>query len=277
MGFLRKISFVVTILLLPGLLWAEEVTIDSQTKNLANKVILNIYEELLKLKIEIKELSTFGENSLYENQYKMYTILYRQNSKEDQQKSRNYEVGITVTKLDDSIFQDEKGYFVYDFPFLNVKIAGFENEVASTSEYDLSKIIDRYLTLLSDYQQHFLPLQLYLIPSKEVFKTGERIEFEVILKNVSKQNLVVKEFGLQTLFFIFNNQTWGAEQVTSDGKIIQGGQSVILKGGESLRMSFRGDSFVVPREFEIFCLYKMAISGVQPYGKLRVKIVSDKK
>ncbi len=252
--------------------YAQNIQLDEESKTICNQVILNIYYDILKEKNNFKELRAFGEKVVYKNPLDIYTLVYRYTTPKDNIGKNSYEFAITITRLDDPMFKEEQGYFSFAFPVLGVKFAGFFKNNLYGASYDILKSINKFVTLLADHQQKYLPLQLTLLPVKEVFKINERIEFEVILTNVSKKNFLVKSFGTESLFFIFNNKTWGAKQLNTLGKIFRGGESVVLKPDESIRMRFRGESFKIPKEFEIFCSYRLAIDGVEPSGRLKVKV-----
>ena len=155
---------------------------------------------------------------------------------------------------------------------MKIKFTGFIKTNLNKNYYDILTPINQYSVLLSDHQQKYLPIQLKLVSVKETFKVEEPVEFEVILENVAKQQYLVKSFGVKTLYFLFNNQTWETRQLSSKDNMIKGGKNVVLKSGEAIRMQFRGDRFKTPREIEVYCRYQMAINGVQPYAKLKIKI-----
>ena len=132
-------------------------------------------------------------------------------------------------------------------------------------------LIDEFGAVLARHQQEYMPLKLYLRTLKDTYHVREDIEFEVELKNVAKNNMIVKSLGVNSLFFLFNNQFWGTQPSSGD----VGGRDVILKSGESLTMRFKGESFQRPREFEIVCTYAMSIQGVNPSGVLNIRVIEE--
>lgn len=253
--------------------FTQEIKLDEETKAICNQLMLNVYYDILKKKDEFEELKSFGEKALFQNQHDIYTVLFRLEPSADSSNARKvYEFGLTITDLKDKIFADEGGYFKFEFPLLKVKFAGFLKNTIFKNTHDFFKSVNKYAYLLSDHQQQYLPLKVSVVPAKEVFKPGERIGFEVVITNTSKKNLWLKTLGLDTLFFIYNNKTWRSQQLNSSQDIVSGGKRVIVKPDESLRMKFLGESFTAAQEFEIFCLYRMSMEGVEPYGKLKLKV-----
>ena len=253
---------------------AEEIQIDEETKQICNQAMLNIYDDILAVKEKHKELVNFGENSFYENKYGIYTIVYQYDgdtadNPDLKRKETPYAFALTVDKMADITFKQKEGAFNYGFPLLGIKFSGYQKKHVIRSQFDILPLVDKHGTLLSDHQQKYLPLRLYLRPLKENYRVRDDIEFEVVLKNVSKRNMIVKSLGYDSLYFLFNNEVWGASP--SGG--VKGGESLVLGAGQSISTVFKGASFQRPQEFNIYCVYRMTIKEINPYGILTLKIV----
>lgn len=271
-------KLVLTIFFALGLSWAVyaaedySIKLDPQTKALCNKVIINIYKDILKVKGKYPQLKNFDDKVFYENEYGIYTILYKDTSAEGEgQKNPAYEFGLTIDGLTDNPFPDKPNTFNFAFPLLGLKFSGYQPKHVLRSQFDVLSVINKNGVLLSDYQQKFMPLQLTLKTLKDTYKIREDIEFEVVLKNVSNRHMVVKSLGIDTLYFVFEDMVWGTSPNTQE----RGGKNVILKSGESLTLKFKGESFQKPRDIQIYCAYRMSIKGVNPSGTLRVRVVDD--
>lgn len=267
-----------TILFLFGLSWTvygEEnysMKLDPETKAVCNKVMVNIYKDILKVKTKYPQLKDFDEKALYENKYGLYAIIYKYEPQEGEDKKKvNYEFGLTIDGINEVPFPDKRNTFNLTFPLLGLKFSGYKSRITSRTQYDIAPTINRNGAILSEYQQKFMPLQLTLRTIKDTYKIREDIEFEVILTNVSKRHMYVKSLGMETLYFLFEDMVWG----TNPDSQQRGGKDIILKAGESFSLKFRGESFQKPRDIQIYCAYRMSIKGVNPAGTLNVRIVDD--
>lgn len=269
---------IVMVLFLFGLFrtaYAEEnyaMKLDPETKAICNKVMVNIYKDILKVKSQYPQLENFDEKVLYENKYGLYTILYKYETPEgEDQKKVSYEFGLTIDGINDVSFPDRRNTFNLVFPLLGLKFSGYKTKITSRTQYDIAPSINRNGTILSEYQQKFMPLRLTIRALKDTYKIREDIEFEVILTNVSKRHMYVKSLGMATLYFLFEDMVWGTNPASKQ----KGGKNIILKAGESFSLKFKGESFQKPRDIQIYCAYRMSIEGVNPAGTLNVRIVDD--
>ena len=257
----------------PSMSFAEEEGIDKATKEICNQTMLNIYYDILAVKDKYKELLNFGETAFFENKYGIYTIVYQYEGTTDdkpelKRKATPYAFAITIDRLNDITFKQKEGAFNFGFPVLGIKISGYQQKHVIRKQFNVLPLIDKYGAALSDHQQKYMPLRLYLKPLRESYHVRDDIEFEVVLKNVSKRNMIVKSLGYNSLYFLFNNEVWG----TSPAGGTSGGQDSVLQPGESLSTVFKGASFQRPQEFEIYGVYKKTIEGINPYGILKVKV-----
>jgi len=243
---------------------------DESTKQVCNKVIASIYQDILSVKDKYKELSQFDEKVLYENKQGIFALLYQYNESDRQARRHPFEFGVTIVGLNDKIFEEYGQYAFYlSFPILGLKFAGFQKSSARYN-FDLGEIINKNGSLLAEHQQKYMPLQLTLKAEKDTYLLYEPIRFVVELKNTSPRHMRVKTLTDKTLYCVYDNKMWGAVQTQQSQA-----QEMILKSGETTNMVFEGQDFMKPKEFEIFCSYNMTIQGVQPTGHLAVTVLNQ--
>ena len=242
-------------------------TVDEEIKALCNKVMLNIYKQILVDKEKYPELAKFGEKNLFENQQGIYAIVYQMT---DPKISKTpFEFGATIVPIKNKIFEDQGVYaFNLEFPFLDLKFAGYGKK-SPKHRYEILNVLNEYGIPLSDYQQKFMPLQLRLETDKAQYKVKEPIKFAVELKNVSKRHMWVNVMKDETLYCLFNMHSWGAQM---EAETSEGQEKIILKSGESLKRMFIGEGLVEQKDVEIYCSYGMSLQGVKPSGVLKVKV-----
>ena len=267
---MKRILLSLISLVVCSLSFAQEIHLDETTKEVCNKVILGIYNEILKSKDKYRELSHFDEKALYENKYGIYTISYQNDDPNNNTRTGPYEFLITIVGIDDTAskpagFEDKH----YGFPIIGLRTSSFIRRDFKFHRYDIDAPIKKYNDLLYDYQQKFHPLQVILKSDKETFKVDERIEFEVIVKNAGTKNYMVKSLGEKSVFFTIDDQEWGTRSAAA--KSVP--QNVRPPPDGSIKRTFKGHSFSTPREVEIFCTYNVAYKGIFPFGRLKVKIV----
>lgn len=252
-----------------GVLRAQGGVLDPEVKEVCNQAILNIYYDILALKDRHKELADFNEKAVYENPYGLYAIVYEYSSGEKTPHQQPFAFAVTIDAMEDDFWGTKRGAFRFEYPVLGLKFSGYQQKHRLRTQFDLPAIVEKHGILVSEYQQRYLPLRLVLVPVKEEYYVREDIEFEVLLINISKRHMIVKPLGQETLFFLFNNQTWGTRP--SEG--VRTGKDIILKAGETLRRRFKGESFQNPKEITIYSLYRMSIHGVNPFATLKVNIL----
>ena len=254
------------------LAFAGEPQLDEEVKALCNKVMLNIYNEIMEAKKQYKELENFTEAALSKNQHGIYSIEYRYLMSEGAVKDQIYEFGLTIAGMQDSNFYAPgRQLFNLGFPLLKLEFIGYQKKIFRTGQFDIEGPLKKHGLLLWDYQQRFVPYKLTIEPVKEEYKVDEPIEFIVTLKNLSKKNIIVKDLNEQTLFFLYGGQPWGAQEMNSSQvKFLKG---VVLKSDESISKKFQGNAFSSPQEFEIHCTYGFAYEGVQPSATLKIRVV----
>ena len=244
---------------------------DDATKEVCNQVIRNIYDEILKSKGQYQELSDFDERVLFKNQYGITSIVYQY--KDPRAKPQDpYEFRIIIVGMDDKPYQ-YPGFEAqhYGFPVLNLRISSFiRRNTRVAQHFDIDKPINKNNEILYEYQQQFLPFQVVLKSPKDTFKVGERIEFEVIIKNRTQKSFKVKNLGEESLFFTIDHKEWGTKPSSPSQN---SGKEVVIDPQGAISRGFKGDSFETPRDIEILCTYNAAYKGILPFGSLKIKIV----
>ncbi len=266
---MKKLIILICLIIQSSFCFAKDLSIDDQTKELCNKVMINIYQDILKVKEKYKELADFNEDVFYENKYGIYTIMYEFKGAQPEKPSTPYAFAITIDGMEDTTFKQSEGSFNYGFPILGLKFSGYQQKHLLRTRFDILPLIQEHGQLLADFQQKYLSLRLFLKAIKDVYQIKEDIEFEVILKNVSKRHMVVKSLGSESLLFLFNNEYWGTSPFANQ----RGGENVVLKAGDSISMRFKGESFQRSTEIEIYSVYRMSIRGINPTAKLKIQIV----
>lgn len=260
------------ILLVSSAFCENQPAINPETKAIANQVMLNIYDEILKLKEKRPELEQFNEQAMYENQQGIYAIVYQRPQSAEKIKKEPYEFGVTIVPTDDPIFLEQGGRYAFNFsfPFLGIKFAGYEKMTYGKGQYDILKAVNAQGELLAEYQQKFMPLQMTLKAIKASYRVKEPIEFDVELKNSSNHHMYVHEINEASLYCQFNNKIWGTQQRGGLGT-----KDVIVKSGESVHRTFLGEGLKAPGQIDLSCSYNMSIKGVKPFAKLSVKVVQE--
>ena len=268
--FTKRIFIIGLVIFFSSRVYAQVPFFDEKTKEICNKVIVNIYKSILEAKDQYEELAGFDENTLYENKYGFYTISYQYQDPHLQESQEPYEFLVTITRIDD----EPKRYPGFEdrhdkFPVLDLRLSSFIKRNRQWHFYNIERPIDKNTGALYEYQQEFLPLQLVLKTAKDTFQVNERIEFEVILENRSSQSFKVKNLTEETLFFKIDNKEWGTDPTLPQA----GSPEVVLPAHDSIHRTFRGESFKRPGEIRIDCTYNLGYKGVLPFGTLKIKIV----
>ena len=283
--------------------FAKANKIDPQTKELCNQVMINIYKEIASLKDKYRELSQFDKTVLYKNKLGVYAIVYKYKEKMEYPDGTveykiPYSFAVTIDRLKDKTFPERDGSFAYSFPALSLKFNGYQNKRLLRTQFNVLNVLGEQGKVLNDYQQQFLPVRLFIRPSKEVYKVDEPIDFEVFLTNVSKANLVMKELSEDTLYFSVNGKIWGAGLGGSKAKALspkeanalalrarREGRDAELKKkrikqgmlgpGEAFTINLQGMSFSEPQDVIVEAVYQVPLKEVYPTAVLKFKVVEE--
>ncbi len=177
-----------------------------------NSVVQNIYDEAMAAKVNVKELANFDEKCLVKNKDGFLTITYEIQMPVVGGKTTLYAVKIDVEPITAKTYTTQDGYFNYLMPFLDLQFSGFIIKHPLRRQFDFEAVLKKYAQELADYQQQFMPLRLFVVPLKESFRVGEPIRFRAVLVNTSKENILVKGLGQDSLFVTINGSVWGTKQ-----------------------------------------------------------------
>jgi len=265
----KPLSIIVAVCLFSPFVSADELVINPKIIETCNEVMANIFLDILEKKDRYKELSHFGEHTVYENEYGIISIHYQTIIGEERINQQRYEFWLSIIGLDDiNIFQSEEGSFEHRYPLLKIKLAGYQSKTQYRDKFKLKVPAERRSLTLLELQQESLPFQLSLEPAKEKFLTNEKIDFKVILKNVSKNSIKLKELNSQTLKFLYDGEPWDLDEQDKKAP-----EKVVIKPNEKIEKSYTIEGPSVPREFELFTTYSMTYKGVKPSTSATFKII----
>ncbi len=249
----------------------REAVLDEATVKVCNEVILGIYRDILSVRHKYKALEQFDERALFRNPYGIFSIIYYYQGKVDPRQGVPYSFAVTVEKPEDDFFDVREGVFSRGFPVLGLKLAGYRVSHLLRSQLDILPLVDRHAEKLVRHQQNYLSVRLFLRPVKKTYYTRENIEFEAILVNVSKRNMVVQPLSRRTLYFVVGDQAWGSR--TPPGARSGRVRTRLLRPGEAISKRFVAASFMRPQKVRIFGLYNVSIDGVNPQAELVLPVV----
>jgi len=149
-----------------GIVGAQDSPINSETITLANDIIAGIYHDIVDYSFQYEQLEDFGQESFYENPYGISAIVYEHSASTSDSWRPPYYFGVSITALEDDLFQDQTRYFEHVFPLLGIKMVGYEPKYLKRSQFSIKKAIETYVTQLLDYQQQYLPLRLTIEPAQ---------------------------------------------------------------------------------------------------------------
>jgi hypothetical protein len=269
--FLR--SAVISFLLLSPLpVSAESFIQDQDVHALCEGIMQDVYQEILAQKANHPELSDFQETDAQsKNNSGITSIGYVTQDVKVGADQVPYAFQLTIAPVNE-IFTSPSGYKAINlsFPVLDLKIAGYQNAALTKEFYNIQDAIQKYGIKLWDEQQKYLPYKISIEAVKESFRSGEDIEFIVKLTNDSKANYKLKRLDAKTLYFVFDNKPWGAQELADkDSKSLK---EILLKPGQTIQKKFRAPGFKRPQTVEINVTYNFPYKGVKPSAKLTLPI-----
>ncbi len=252
----------------------EKMVLDEATKELCNKIMMDIFTEIRDSQGQFPELQGFNENNLSKNPYGFLSINFENPKYVSPGRDYYYKFSLTIDGMEDQSPREPNSQpLQFGFPILGLKFQGYQVMRIRGRHFSLTPLIEKFGRVLYDHQQKYVKLKLVIEPEKRIYKIGERISFKVSLKNLTGQSLKVKPLNDKTLFFTINDRVWGTQPETA-----QPGESVkeeVLYPTYSVSRSFKGDSFRTSGEVEIRCTYNMVYKGVLPVTSTRLKIIPD--
>lgn len=245
--------------------------IDPETKELSNQTMLKIYDEIILAKLKYPDLKKFDKSALKLNAYGIYTIQYKFEDQTQTGKNKVFEFAVTIVGLNDpNVFGSRRSTFDLSFPLLDLRFTGYVQKTFNTRQFNIEGVVQKHGQLLWDHQQKFMPYQLKLTAVKPQYKVGEDIEFSVTLRNKTAKNIIVKDLSANTLFFLYNDKTWGAVEVNPTSVP---DKQIILESGHTIQKTFRGPAMKEPVDFEIYASYGLTYEGIKPSDTLKIKVV----
>ena len=313
----RTLILILFLLVAPPSLWAEETQnaplLDQATIDKTNEVIKKIYDDVLAVKPKYKELAAFDEKALSKNDLGFYMINYEAPPPPSARQAWPYAFGLSVDALKGKMYADHEGYFNYPLPLVGLQFSGYLTKHPIRRQFDIKALVDRYGENMIDYQQQFMPLRFFIFPEKETYHVGETIHFKVVLANVTKHNILVKDLSQDSLFFTLNREFWGTKagdvqtvqpttpfelmvqqqqqmrgqimaalnigslapetSTTERGPKTKVGDQLILRANEALTIGFTGEGYKKVQDLELRGIYQLNIQGIKPTAKVTLKIV----
>lgn len=160
--------------------------------------------------------------------------------------------------------QEEPGYQVLTYPQAGIKIGVFVRGRAGMGGFNLLDAVRIEGIRIEELQQAGLPLRLSIRTPQGPLVLGQKLEFDVVLSNVSSMGHRLKPLNEESLSCSFNGQAWGKGRISGVGNhLLASGEALIKKF--SLLPSRRGD-------FEIFCSYGLGFAGLRPSARTVVRV-----
>ena len=240
-------------------------------EELCNQVIFAIYQDIAAVKSKYAELEQFGPYVLSQNQYGIYSLEYEYIVPEGFRKGERAAFAVTIVRMEDTNFRQHGDQaFNLGFPLLDLKFAGYQEMLMRQNAFDIQNVIQKNGDLLLEEQNKLLPLKLTMETIKDSYWVGEDIEILVTLENVSSKNFWVKELNKETLFFIYGDTPWGAQEIgrKKSNKI----KKRVLEPGQKITAKFVGSGFLEPQVVKIFGSYAVTFKGVNPTNFIKVVI-----
>ena len=245
---------------------------DESMKEVCNRVMLAIYNDILSVKGDYDNLVDFDQHVLSKNQYGIYTIEYQHKILQGIRSGEFLNFGVTIVKPEDVNFNNYgQQAFNFGFPLLDVKFAGYQRTNRKWMKFSIQEVVQRNGDPLLEEQKKHLPLKLSLETDKKEYKIREDIQITVILENVSNKNLWIKSLDNETLYFLYANTKWGALSISEEKEKRK--RKFILTPGQKVYKNFVGSGSSVPHEFEIYCSYAVTFKGVKPSSVIKVKVI----
>lgn len=239
--------------------------LSKQTRDRANEVVLQVFNDLLSVKDSFPDLKGFSEKVLIQDDDDRLSFQF--NYGDLFSVKRKFSFGYLEADQLFSADRSKGSLSRWPYPVLKIKFVLAEEQVdARLSAYIMSRVEER-LQMLEDIQQSNLPLKLDVLAPEWVDLRDDRVRFEVRLINVSDKSWLVRDLGADSLICGINGHPWE----TGD---IQPSTTRKLKPRDSIRKVF---AFPVAREMDnivIFCKYNLSYQGAFPMDTLVLKVKS---
>ena len=248
---------------------AQALEVDEETRSVGNLIVSNVFSEIDARKKQYDDLKLFSRLAMQPNKYGFNQIEYYYKNPLNPKSLSYLQIFIGILPMDATDpYQGKDGYVAEAFPLLGLKVVAYQNPSLKHNQIDIHPLVQEQLSLFSDRQSKFLPLQLLLIPEKNTFQRGEPIQFTAILKNSSSFNKFVKDLSSKSISFQYDNVQWGADP----DKGAAAAKTVPLRPGSSISKIFTISGLKETRELDIHATYLVEVDGVLPTASLHVKI-----
>ena len=265
-GIMIRVAFLLVFIFATSLsiLNAQNEPIPANVKWVANQVMKSLLEDISHYKGQYSELNAFDERSVTKNSQDLPRLSYTS----PDASGIDYVLSVEFLPVDEHVVvPDGMELKAWRFPLLGIKLTRLFDYKRRGYPLDIDRMINAHVRTLLKFEQTLMPLQITIKPEKDLYRIGERIQFQIILSNKGSQNLKVKSLDDRTLYFSFGNRFWGTPP-----KDAQGGSLEILAPGKFLTKSFKGESFSLPQEVEIMATYAIGYKGVYPIDWVKVRI-----
>lgn len=246
---------------------AQEIS--SDMRDVANRVMQNIFDRVVFEKDKYDELADFEKTSMTDNAHAIRQVEYTLKEENVAENYQPYGFAITILPVDEPLPDQWKdGGFEAVFPLLKLKFAGYQRR-AINGRFDIQSAMQRYGQMLLEYQQKYMPIQLSIEVEKDEFKVQEDILFTVTLTNTSSQIMRVKPMNPENLFILYDGTKFLSTSAPARGDQ----QYVNLEPHKSISKTFHGDAFQFAREIEIYASYNMTFEDIKPFSARKIRIV----
>lgn len=255
---------------------AAENIMKKELIDLSNEVMGEIINDVLALKRNHKELEHFSDYCITKNKHGINSINYKHVNPDGTKRGDHYAFGLTIVSLKDfNIFNNGDSDFDFGFTHLGLKFVGYQersvDDRIAKNQFNIFKVLQKRGRKLLEVEQNALPFVVKVSSAKKVYKVNEDIEFTVTLENKANKNYRVKKLNLDTLFFLYDGEPWGASLVGKSKK--RGKQEITLKPKQSISQNFIGKGSADPKVFELICIYSVTYNGVNPFSTLSLEVI----
>lgn len=248
------------------------MAVEQETVNVANQVIRAVFEDMLKSVGRYGDLDGLGPDHLSLNEFGILQIHFVQRNVPRPEINPPLEIGVAAVPLGQvDVWGQDHPSFELMYPFLDLKIVGYQVDNKKARQYPLIKTIMTQGHWLDEHQQLHLPFRMSIIPDQPEFGVGETVGFVVRLENHSGLNLTVRQISEETLYLNIDGAEWGAREIAGGGDQRRG--RVILRPGESIQKHFNVGPYGRKGEVDIYGIYHITFEGVNPAGRVRIKII----
>jgi hypothetical protein len=257
---------VLVLALLSATVVAVQAADQDRMKDVADSVMDDIASRITAAKGRYMVFANFDPASLTRNAYGFKELRYAYSLAEE----RNLEVNVIILPIKASKEEGLPEGRVLEFPLAGVKVVwSTVNGGFYLEGFDLGSLVEDATWPLEEVQQQQLPIRMSIETPKTNYLVGEAVELDIVVKNVTSNNIRVKPLNSQTAYCVLNTQEWG----TKDPKPAP--SKKILGPGEELRAKMRMQGIQKPGDFRIICSYGIGFQKVRPEARKVLKVEKD--